>query len=158
MDRRALRFRLARRISVLMYVALVASPAETAWGQRAAKQVLSCQPTTLKRDGVLVLKFAIPHPAELAIRDPNGIWFFLVYGGEPAPPAMRPLVDKKVFHSMKELRLPVESAMGSPWAAGHDKNERIFTKAGRYQVVLSDALESDAPGRTTFRCNVRYDP
>ena len=96
--------------------------------------------------------------SETAIRDPDGIWFFLVYDGEPASPVRRPLVDKKVFLSMKELRLPVESAMGSPWAAGHDKNERIFTKPGRYEVVLSDVLESDAPGRTTFRCNVRNNP
>ena len=56
------------------------------------------------------------------------------------------------------LSLPSTTALESPWVAGRDKNERIFVKAGGYEVVLTDALESDAPGIPTFRCVVQYQP
>ena len=95
---------------------------------------------------------------ELAIRGPDRTWFFLVY--EPSAslsPRLKPLLDKTTFGKLRELSLSVSSAVGSPWVAGRESNERIFREAGEYEVVLTATLESEdvVP---TFRCKVEFRP
>lgn len=133
----------------LLYVA----PGAGADAAPSAK-VLTCEPTKLGRNDTLVLRFAVPHPHELAIRGPDRMFYFLVY--EPAasnPRGWKPIVDKASFKTMSELRLPVATAQGTPWVVGKERNERIFSKPGTYEVILTDVLESDA-GRPVFRCRV----
>jgi len=109
-------------------------------------------------DDTLVLRFRIPHPQELAIRAPDGTPYFLVYEpDESLPSGWRPVVDKASFRNMSEMHLQVATAQGTPWVAGRKENENVFTKPGKYEVVLTDVLESDA-GHPRFRCQVSLSP
>src|SRR5919201_202877 len=122
----------------------------------SSDKVLTCEPRKVGRNDTLVLRFAVPHPQELAIRAPDRMFYFLVY--EPSasdPPGWKPIVDKTSFKAMTELRLQVATAQGTPWAVSKKGNEVIFSKPGNYEVILTDVLESDA-GRPVFRCHVTF--
>jgi hypothetical protein len=141
------------RLQYLAIALLCAGQSAGADGAPSAK-VLTCEPRKLGWNDTLVLRFAVPHPQELAIRGPDRMFYFLVY--EPTasdPSGWKPIVDKAAFKAMSELRLPVATAQGTPWAVGKKGNERIFSKPGTYEVILTDVLESDA-GRPVFRCRV----
>jgi hypothetical protein len=113
---------------------------------------LSCEPKKLRPGDTLILQFRLPHPKELAIRAPGNVWYFLVY--EPDKNTPQPAVDKAAFAQMREMRLPVRTAEGTPWAAGKTKNGRIFQQSGTYEVVLTDNLESE--GVPAFRCRITF--
>jgi hypothetical protein len=118
--------------------------------------MLSCRPRTLAPGGTLTLRFGFPHPGELAIRAPDGTWFFLVYDPDETRPAQfRPLIDKDAFRKLRELVIPSATAVGSPWVKRRDKNELIFPQPGEYQVELTEILETDAD-LPRYRCNILY--
>src|SRR5438105_4842561 len=106
--------------------------------QQSTTPMLSCQPQMLTSKGTLTLRFRFPHPGELAIRAPDGTWFFLVYDQDDASATqLRPLLDKEGFRRLRELTLPAATTLGSAWVAGRDKNELIFSHSGKYEVVLT---------------------
>jgi hypothetical protein len=84
---------------------------------------LSCEPKQISSRDTLVLRFRIPHPAELAIRVPRNVWYFLVYDPDKSTP--QPIVDRSSFAKMSEMRLPVATARGVRWDVEH-KTEVIF--------------------------------
>lgn len=121
---------------------------------RTQKAGLSCSPKTLKSGDTLILRFRMPHPKELAILAPDRrVWYFLVY--QPSESTPMPIIDKARFAGMHELRLPVSTARGVPWVAGKNSSEIIFQQAGKYEVVLTDILETE--GLPSFRCTVRFE-
>jgi hypothetical protein len=124
----------------------------------AAAGMLSCSPTVLKSDSTLILRFKLPHPGELAIRAPDGTYYFLAYDpGAGIPPGLTPIADKESFRKMSELALPVGRAMGSPWLYGRESNELIFKEPGVYMVTLAEVLETDAK-QPEFYCKVILKP
>jgi hypothetical protein len=128
----------------------------TVGAYQSATRMLTCQPRTLTSRDTLTLRFGFPHPLELAIRAPNGIWFFLVYDRDRAlSSGSRPVMDKEAFDKVRGLVVPVAMATGSPWVVGRDKNEPIFSRGGEYEVVLTDALESDS-GSPRYQCVGHY--
>ena len=135
-------------------IALVCAAQSAAADGPPSGKVLTCEPRQLGWNDTLVLRFALPHPQELAIRGPDRMFYFLVYEPNASlPPGWKPTVDKASFKTMSELRLPVATAKATPWAAGKTENELIFSKPGTYEVILTDILESDA-GRPAFRCRI----
>jgi hypothetical protein len=48
-------------------------------GYQSSRPMLDCRPHALLAAGTLTLRFAFPHPGELAVRGPDGTWYFLVY-------------------------------------------------------------------------------
>ena len=118
--------------------------------QRSAAP-LSCELKKISADDTLILRFRMPHPAELAIRAPGNIWYFLVYDPDKSSPA--PIVDKASFAKMSEMRLPVATARGIRWE-GDGKNEVMFQQSGTYEVILTNILETeDVPA---FRCKIAF--
>jgi len=148
-------------MSKILFSLAIASTAFVAClggGHESPAEGLSCDPPIVSSIDTLTLRFADPHPKELAIRGPDDTWFFLVYEpSEELSPGLRPIMDKTSFGRLKTLSLPVASASGSPWTAGRDNNERIFQQAGEYEVVLTAALECEDID-PTFRCKVRFRP
>ncbi len=125
---------------------------------QAKAPVLECSPRVVGAKDNVVLTMSVPHPAELAVRHPDGTSFFLVYEvSEGLPEGRTPIYSKPVFRNLREMRLSVEQAKGTPWVAGRESNERIFTQAGDYEFILTDVLETDA-NYPTYRCKVRYRP
>lgn len=138
-------------------VALVAAAFSTAVLVAAADtgSPLTCMPEALQPGDTLVLSFTAPHPSELAIRAPGRTWYFLVYEPDSnSPEGFHPIVSKAEFKGLSELKLPVNTAKGSPWKMNRIQNERIFTRPGEYQVYLSEVLESE---REAFTCTVRLE-
>jgi hypothetical protein len=121
----------------------------------ADKPFIRCSPTLLRPGDTLTLSMSLPHPAELAVRHPDGTPFFLVYEpGSSVPSGWRPLYSKEAFRKMGEVTLKVDRVMGTPWVGGRDSNEPIFTVAGVYVFTLTEVLETeDLP---LYQCTVRY--
>ena len=139
---------------LFLAIALLLMEQSTAADGPPSRKVLTCEPRQLGWNDTLVLRFALPHPEELAIRGPDRMVYFLVYEPDASlPPGWKPIVDKVSFKTMSELRLPVATAKGTPWAVGRTENELIFGKPGTYEVVLTDVLESDT-ARPVFRCRI----
>jgi hypothetical protein len=119
---------------------------------------LQCSPALVGAGGTVVLTMSTPHPAELAVRHPDGTFFFLVYDrDEGLPVGWTPLYSKESFREIREIRLRTRDAKGTPWVGDRKVNELIFTQAGTYEFILTDVLETDA-GYPTYRCRVRYKP
>jgi hypothetical protein len=116
---------------------------------------LKCAPRALGSGDTLVLSMSMPHPAELAVTHPDGTPFFLVYDPDSDTRAdSGPLYPKDTFRRLREVRLRVAEATGTPWVGGREKNERIFTTPGIYEFRLTEILETeDLP---IYRCTVRY--
>ena len=115
---------------------------------------LKCAPRVLNARNTLVLSMSMPHPAELAVTHPDGTPLFLVYEPDAHPRAgSAPLYTKEAFRRLREVNLRVD-ATGTPWVAGRETNERIFTAPGVYEFILTEILETeDLP---IYRCRVRY--
>ena len=122
---------------------------------REAPPFLKCAPRVVSSGDTVVLSMAMPHPAELAVTHPDGTPFFLVYQPDAHPLAgSAPLQTKEAFRRLREIKLRVADATGSPWVAGREANERIFTAPGVYEFRLTEILETeDLP---VYRCKVRY--
>jgi hypothetical protein len=116
---------------------------------------LKCTPRVLNARNTLVLSMSMPHPAELAVTRPDGTPFFIVYEPDSHPRTdSAPLYTKEAFRRLREVKLRVADAMGTPWVAGRETNERIFTAPGVYEFMLTEILETeDLP---IYRCRVRY--
>jgi hypothetical protein len=153
------RQRSGRVAHMLRVRAVLAVVAITYGGVHAMAQTatLACSPLKLRSKDTLVLRFAKSHPSELAIKGPDGIWFFLVYEPDGPNAVRQPIVSKSSFAGTRTLSLPIATAVGSPWVAGREPSERIFVRPGKYEVVLTDVLESDA-GHRVFRCGVEFNP
>jgi hypothetical protein len=98
----------------------------------------------------------LPHPSELAMDQPDGTPFFLVYVPDTEPiPGRMPLMSKEAFQKIREVRLEVDEALGTPWVAGRDANERLFTMPGVYEFTLTEILETeDMP---LYKCRVQFE-
>jgi hypothetical protein len=98
---------------------------------------------------------SMPHPAELAVTHPDGTPLFLVYESDAhLRSGSAPLYTNAAFRRLHEVKLRVADAAGTPWVAGREANERIFTAPGVYEFRLTEILETgDLP---VYRCRVRY--
>jgi hypothetical protein len=149
-----IRFPVATSVAFALTVAIAA---EQSPGKNQA--MLSCTPSVVRPGETVKLRFARRHPAELMVRRPDGTPLFLVYDRDQSmPPGLTPMMSKDVFRQLLELKLAVGSAEATPWVAGYDKNEQIFTRAGEYAFLLREVLETDADAHPNFRCRVTYQP
>jgi hypothetical protein len=119
----------------------------------ATKPSIRCTPTVVHEEDTLTLVMSIPHPAELAVSDPEGTPFFLVYDPDPGRSRSRPLYSKEQFRPMRVVRLNVADATGTPWVADRS-NERLFTKLGTYRFQMTEVLETE--GLPVYQCTVEH--
>jgi hypothetical protein len=113
-----------------------------------------CTPRHLRDGDVLTIRISTPHGGDLAIWDPDHRFFFLVY--EPDSSRPRPLVDPKQFETMSEIRLNTREAKAPILFEGWEAPTRIFTKSGKYHVVLSTSLETENTEETFNECTVIF--
>ena len=138
--------------SALLTAALV-TPADAQLGLRS-DSALSCEPDTLFRGDTLRLEMATPHGGQLAVIDPDGTYFFLIYQRPmPEKPSLMPADE---FVGRELLLIPTAETTAAPWVSGRERNELVFTRPGRYTVLLADNLETDAPRYPLYRCGVTY--
>jgi hypothetical protein len=134
--------------SLLLAIALSQTNAATdyepgVWSTN--KNVLDCSQNTVAPDGTLTLKLGKGHGDELAVRRvADNAWFFLVVG---MPPDEEPqLMETEEFALAKQVQ--IHGHFKSTSAPG--KLEEIFSRQGKYEIYVSDMLESEVGG---FRCS-----
>ncbi len=129
-------------------------PPSRAWQGLQNDSALTCSPDTLYQGDTLRLYMATPHGGQLAIIDPDGIYFFVVY--EQPMPGKPSLMPTDEFATRDSLLIATAETKAAPWVSGRDQNELIFTKPGRYTALLAHKLETDAPQPPLYRCVVTY--
>ena len=105
------------------------------------KKVLDCSPKIVAPTGTLTLQLGEGHGDELAVRRvSDNVWFFLVVGmpteGEPQ------LMTTEEFALAKQVQ--VHGNFESKATPG--KPEKLFARPGKYEIYVSDILESEVGG------------
>ena len=113
-----------------------------------SSSALSCTPPLITAGSDLKLKLAAGHGQELAIRRlADNAWFFLVVSGSsPSEPQLMPFDAFATSHS---VAIPATVISIS---SGRTSPERVFSGLGKYEVYVSDNLESEIGG---FMCTVQ---
>jgi len=103
-------------------------------------QILTLNDTLYKGD-TLEMKFKVPHSKDLAITTPDDNFFFIVYAqSEVEKPS---LVEWNTFATMDYLEVVTDKTKANLWDARVKENRIIFTKTGKYEIRLSENLETD---------------
>jgi hypothetical protein len=113
-----------------------------------SSSALSCTPPLISAGSHLKLKLAAGHGRELAVRRlADNAWFFLVVSdSSPSEPQLMP-VD--VFAASRNVAIPA-TVISIP--TGKTSPERVFSGLGKYEVYVSENLESEIGG---FKCTVQ---
>lgn len=113
-----------------------------------SSSALSCSPSVVKVGDSLNLTLAAGHGRELAVRRvSDDSWFFLVVSGSnPDEPQLMP-VD--AFAASRRVAIPA-TVISVP--SGKASPEQVFSGSGKYEVYVSDNLESEIGG---FMCAVQ---
>lgn len=106
----------------------------------AEKSIISFQDTLYYGD-TLKIKFKTPHPTDFAITTPNDGFFFVVYDGNDS--TMPSLVDSEKFRTMSYLEIVTNETKANPWNRQFSENQIIFSTSGKYELRLSNNLETD---------------
>jgi hypothetical protein len=128
-------------LSLAASVALAGDP----WSVN--NRVFSCAPSTLRPGSDLQLKLAKVHGRELGVqRLVDNTWFFLVVA---SPPSGTPqLMSTKAFSAARTVRIPANYRTTN-W--GTQQIQTIFSQPGRYELYVSDNLESEDGG---YKCKL----
>ena len=136
-----------------LLTALLVSPSGAQQGLQS-DSALTCSPDTLYEGDTLRLRMSTPHGGQLAIIDPDGTYFFVVYYRPmPEEPSLMPTDE---FATRDSLLIATAETKAAPWVSGREQNELIFTVSGRYTALLAHNLETDAPQYPLYRCGVTY--
>lgn len=103
------------------------------------------------------LHLAKEHPAELAIKNPKGDFYYLVYDKRlPTIPGGKPIMGQETFKATEVLRFPTTSFAANPHDVRFKGNKKVFTQSGTYIILLSDNLSTD-DGTTVEQLEIRYE-
>lgn len=112
----------------------------------------SCYPDILYRDDTLYVKMAIPHPEQLAVLDPDSLWFDL----QPAQSLAQPLIPHEEFRRLSHFQIIPAQTKGIRWVDGKPESLLIFTKTGFYRIYLGDNLETEFENALVFESKIYY--
>ncbi len=105
---------------------------------------LKCSPRILYRGQMLVLTMPVPHPSGLAIKDPDGNWFYL-----QDKTSSQTLIPHEQFAIARQLDLHSATTTGLRYVDGRPEKHPIFTKTGAYLTYFAENLETE-PENTWF--------
>lgn len=114
----------------------------------ADPHVLACSPSSVSAGRALVLTLGPGHGRELAIRRAaDNAWYFLVVGlpeeGEPQ------LMTPAEFAAASRVEIPASFTVRTSEGA----QQPVLNRPGKYEVYVSDILESEAGGHV---CRFTY--
>ncbi|HUR41961.1 MAG TPA: hypothetical protein VM240_12430 [Verrucomicrobiae bacterium] len=116
---------------------------------------MQCSPTSLQSNDVLTVQLTVPHGRQFGVWTPDNEFLFLSYNKATPEEPTSPF-DPTIFRTLAAVQLNVASARGVPVRDGFDPPEAIFSKAGSYQFLVAENLETDnAPGAVA-ECIVTY--
>jgi hypothetical protein len=116
----------------------------------------SCSPEKLFSGGALTLNMPAPHGGDLAIVDPEGKFFFVVYEPDSSGHSLmrQPFMNWEEFKSLRRLNLSTDLS-ATLMAKDGNGNQRVFTKTGWYKLLLSENLETEIEAPVP-QCKVYY--
>jgi len=89
----------------------------------------------------LKLRFKTPHPKDFAITTPSGKYFFIVYKfSDTLKPS---LYDWDQFEMIDFVEIITDQTKANLYDARVYENRLIFTETGRYEIRMSENLETD---------------
>lgn len=115
-------------------------------------EITKCSPKTIYRGETLNISLKTPHGKYSAIlRFDNKKWFFL-YGGVGNNPDW----TDTSFSQISEISINTETSFNSTNVEVGEKPEKIFTKTGKYRVLVSDEDFGQDDPIWTGMCEIYY--
>ena len=142
--------------TIPQYTEAPAADSAKAWTVRPTRSYLTCSPSVVGPDSVMILRMQRPHGSSLHIGAPDGTPFIVVFHGQGSPDrgARRSLMAPAAFEALTELRLGVGALTAGAWVFGRDTNEVVFRAPGTYRIRVGNDMETDGPDYA--ECVVTY--
>lgn len=115
--------------------------------------ILQFNSKSLYKGDKLSITMPQPHPKELAIRAPDGRWFYLHIENEGAEEM---LMSSKQFAALQKLDLDTRQLEARYWSDGKAMYGQVFTQTGDYLIYMADNLETEQENTLSFASIIHY--
>lgn len=115
--------------------------------------ILKFNSKNLDNGDKLSISLPVPHPKELAIKSPDGNWFYLHVENEGASEMLMP---KEQFAVLTKLDFDTSKLEARFWDDGKAKRGKVFTKTGKYLIYMADNLETEVDNTLFFSSVIQY--
>ncbi|VAW81812.1 hypothetical protein MNBD_GAMMA12-2003 [hydrothermal vent metagenome] len=115
--------------------------------------ILKFNSKNLYKGDTLSITLPVPHPKELAIKAPNGTWFYLHVENEGATEMLMP---KEKFAALKELDLDTGKLEARYWDDGKAMRGKVFAETGTYLIYMANNLETEPDNTLHFSSLIQY--
>lgn len=130
-------------------VPLNAAPVQAGTPNRA----FACNSPVRAHD-TLTIRMPQPHGQYLAIKYPDGHFYYVVYPTSGVPGRVS-LMESTAFRSLNEIRLVVGETKGTPWIYQRDVPEPLLAKPGKYRIMVNDNMGTDVESSSPeYSCQV----
>lgn len=115
--------------------------------------ILQFNSKNLYKGDKLSITMPQPHPKELAIRAPDGRWFYLHIENEGAGEMLMP---SKQFAALQTLDFDTRQLEARYWNDGKAMRGKVFTQTGDYLIYMADNLETEPENTLSFASVIHY--
>ncbi len=115
--------------------------------------ILQFNSKNLYKGDKLSITMPQPHPKELAIRTPDGRWFYLHLENEGVGETLMP---SEQFASLQQLDFDTRQLEARYWNDGKPMHGKIFTQTGDYLIYMADNLETEPENTLSFASIIHY--
>lgn len=115
--------------------------------------ILQLNSKNLHKGDMLSITIPQPHPKELAIKAPDGRWFYLQVENEGSSEMLMPSGQ---FAVLKKLDLDTRTLAARYWDDGKARHGKVFTVSGDYLIYMADNLETEPENTLSFASIIRY--
>ena len=116
-------------------------------------EILKFNSKNLYKNDTLSITLPIPHPKELAVKTPNGKWFYLHVENEGDSEMLMP---KEEFAKLKRLDLDTGKLEARYWDDGKAMRGKVFVETGAYLIYMADNLETEPDNTLHFSSIIQY--
>ena len=115
--------------------------------------ILQYNSKNLYKGDKLSITMPRPHPKELAIRAPDGKWFYLHIENGGAGEMLMP---SEQFAVLQKLDFDTRQLEARYWRDGKAMRGKVFTQTGDYLIYMADNLETEPENTLSFASIVHY--
>lgn len=115
--------------------------------------ILQFNSKNLLKGDKLTIILPQPHPKELAIKAPDGRWFYLQVENEGSGEMLMP---GKQFAALGKLDLDTRMLEARYWDDGKAMHGKVFTRSGDYLIYMADNLETEPENTLSFASIIHY--
>jgi len=112
---------------------------------------LQASPDAFLQGESVLLTFPQKHPKNLAVRNPDGIWYSI-----HSPDDEVSILTLDDYNTMTELVLHTQTLEGIAWINGVKRKEKVFEVKGEYLVYMADNLETEPENTFYFMTKIIF--